>query len=175
MPKDLHHIAVMLIDIGDFSLLKGSDEDRGFDMFKRNHTIHEILNKKYNGTLIKEVDDSALASFTPASDAVRCAIDIQAEVRSQKIPLKNRIHQGEMVLVEGDALRDGVNAASGLQELSSDGCFTLSGMAYKDMKTKAGINAKYVEYKRLKNVDDFVRYLGFCVKRENEKTAQMTI
>lgn len=125
MPKDRHHIAVMFINIGDFTSLKGSDEDRGFDMFKRNHTIHEIPNKKYSGTLIKKVDDSALASFTPASDAVRCAIDIQSEVRSQKIPLKNRIHHGEMVLVGGDALRDGVDAASGLQELSSDGCVTL--------------------------------------------------
>jgi len=46
-------------------------------MLKRNYTIHATLIKKNNGILIKEVGDGILASFSPDSDAVRCAMNIQ--------------------------------------------------------------------------------------------------
>ena len=94
--EDRRHIAVMFTDIVGYTALMGSDEDKAFDMLKRNHTIHATLIKEYNGKLIKEVGDGTLASFPLASDAVRCAMDIQKESKSQNIPLKIGIHQGEM-------------------------------------------------------------------------------
>jgi len=132
----------------------GSDEDQAFDMLKRNHIIHATLIEKHNGTLIKEVGDGTLASFPLASDAVRCAMDIQKEAKSQKIPLKIGIHEGEMVLAGEDVLGDGVNVASRLQEASQEGCITISGKVYSDVKNKAGINTKYLGDKKLKGVDD---------------------
>ncbi|MFC2124598.1 adenylate/guanylate cyclase domain-containing protein [Bacteroidota bacterium] len=139
MPEDRRHIAVMpachgkarapagrFTDIVGYTALMGSDEDKAFDMLKRNHTIHATLIKKHNGKLIKEVGDGTLASFPLASDAVRCAMDIQKESKSQNIPLKIGIHQGEMVMVGADVLGDGVNVASRLQEISAEGCITIS-------------------------------------------------
>ena len=77
MPEDRRHIAVMFTDICSYTALMGSNEDKAFDMLKRNHTIHATLIDKHNGTLIKELGDGVLASFPLASDAVRCAMDIQ--------------------------------------------------------------------------------------------------
>jgi len=73
MPEDRRHAAIMFTDIIGYTALMGSDEDKAFDMLARNHTIHETLIKKHNGTLIKEIGDGTLASFPLASNAVRCA------------------------------------------------------------------------------------------------------
>jgi len=154
MPEDRRHIAVMFTDIVGYTALMGSDEDKAFDMLKRNHTIHETLIKKHNGTLIKEIGDGTLISFPLSSDAVRCAIEIQKECKEQNIPLKIGIHQGEMVIAGEDVLGDGVNIASRLQEASHEGCITISGRVYSDIKNKAGINTKYLGDKKLKGVDD---------------------
>ena len=124
--EDRRHIAVMFTDIVGYTALMGSDEDKAFDMLKRNHTIHATLIKKYNGKLIKEVGDGTLASFPLASDAVRCAMDIQKEAKSQNIPLKIGIHQGEMVMVGADVLGDAVNVASRLQESAEELPFLFS-------------------------------------------------
>jgi TolB-like protein/tetratricopeptide (TPR) repeat protein len=147
----------------------GENEDRAFEMLKHNHTIHIGLIKKYHGALIKEVGDGTLASFPLASDAVRCAIEIQQEANDQAIPLKIGIHEGEIVMAGEDVLGDGVNIASRLQELSGTGCITISGKVYSDIKNKPGITTKFVGDKKLKNVTDPVKvYEVLC---EEEKKA----
>jgi len=81
--EDRRHIAVMFTDIVGYTAFMGSDEDEAFDILTRNHTIHETLIKKHNGTLIKEIGDGTLASFPLASNAVRCAIDIRKEAKRE--------------------------------------------------------------------------------------------
>lgn len=77
----------------------GSDEDRAFEVLAKNREIHNQLVEKYNGSLIKEMGDGMLISFSLASDAVYCAIEIQKASKDQEIPLKIGIHEGEMVFV----------------------------------------------------------------------------
>ncbi|MFC2123229.1 adenylate/guanylate cyclase domain-containing protein [Bacteroidota bacterium] len=172
--EDRRHIAVMFTDIVGYTALMGSDEDKAFDMLKRNHTIHATQIKKHNGKLIKEVGDGTLASFPLASDAVRCAMDIQKEAKSQKIPLKIGIHQGEMVMVGADVLGDAVNVASRLQESAEEGCICISGAVQRDVKNKAGITAEFQEEKTLKNVDDPIKVYEVVYKEEvvEEKSTQ---
>ncbi|MFC2125714.1 adenylate/guanylate cyclase domain-containing protein [Bacteroidota bacterium] len=154
MMEDRRLAAIMFTDIAGYTALMGKDEDKAFDMLKKNHLIHEDLINKYKGTLIKEIGDGTLASFPLASDAVRCAVDIQMEAKNQEIPLKIGIHQGEMVMAGADVLGDGVNVASRLQEISEEGCITISGKVYSDIKNKSDINTKYLGEKKLKNVED---------------------
>ncbi|MFC2124339.1 adenylate/guanylate cyclase domain-containing protein [Bacteroidota bacterium] len=170
--EDRRHIAVMFTDIVGYTSLMGSDEDKAFNMLKRNHTIHATLTKRHNGKLIKEVGDGTLVSFPLASDAVRCAMDIQKEAKSQNIPLKIGIHQGEMVMVGADVLGDGVNVASRLQESAEEGCISISGAVYRDVKNKAGITTEFLEDKTFKNVDEPVKvYRVHCEKEfESEKS-----
>jgi len=171
MPEDRRHIAVMFTDIVGYTALMGHDEDKAFDMLKRNHTIHASLIKKHNGKLVKEVGDGTLASFPLASDAVRCASDIQNEAKNQNIPLKIGIHQGEMVLVGADVLGDAVNVASRLQESAEEGCISISGAVYRDVKNKAGIETEFIRDEVLKNVDDPIKvYKVHCKEEESTPT-----
>jgi class 3 adenylate cyclase len=112
----------MFTDIVGYTALMGRDEDKAFDMLRRNHSLHHNLIEKHNGKLIKEIGDGTLASFPLASNAVRCAIDIQKEAKDQNISLKIGIHEGEMVFAGGDVWGDGVNIASRLQEETQEGC-----------------------------------------------------
>jgi len=111
MPEDRRLAAIMFTDIIGYTALMGSNEERAFDMLKRNHTTHENFIKQFNGTLIKEMGDGTLASFSLASDAVRCALEIQKTCKEQEVPLKIGIHEGEMVFAGADVLGDGVNIA----------------------------------------------------------------
>jgi len=79
-----------------------------------------------------------------------------------------------MVFAGADVLGDGVNVASRLQEVSNEGCITISGKVYSDIKNKAGIIAKYIGEKKLKNVDDPIKmYEVLCEKEEQKPEKDM--
>ena len=155
--------AIMFTDIVGYTALMGSDEDRAFEVLRKNREIHSKLIEQFKGTLIKEMGDGMLISFNLASDAVRCAIEIQKACKEQNIPLKIGIHEGEMVFEGNDVLGDGVNIASRLQGETKEGCITISGSVYRDIKNKHGIQAEFIEEKTLKNVDEPIKvYQVFC-------------
>ena len=149
--------AIMFTDIVGYTTLMGSDEDRAFEVLHKNRDIHSKFVTQFKGTLIKEMGDGMLVSFNLASDAVRCAIEIQKACRKQDIPLKIGIHEGEMVFEGADVLGDGVNIASRLQELAGEGCVCISGPVYHDIKNKARIETEFIGEKSLKNVDEPIK------------------
>ena len=149
--------AIMFTDIVGYTALMGSDEDNAFEVLKNNRDIHTQFLKKYDGTLIKEMGDGMLISFDLASDAVRCAIEIQFACREKKIPLRIGIHEAEVVFEGSDVFGDGVNIASRLQASTEEGCISISESVYRDVKNKPDIKTQFKEAKSLKNVDEPVR------------------
>jgi len=174
MPEDRRLAAIMFTDIVGYTALMGKDEDRAFDMLRRNHSLHQDLIEKHNGNLIKEIGDGTLASFPLASNAVRCAINIQEEARNQNIPLKIGIHEGEMVFAGADVLGDSVNIASRLQEDAQTGCIWISASVYRNIKNKADIKAKFLAEKTFKNVDEPIKiYSVFCKESSENVLSQI--
>lgn len=163
MAENRRLAAIMFTDIVGYTALMGSDEDRAFDVLSRNREIHIKLIEQFNGTLIKEMGDGMLISFNLASDAVRCAIEIQKECKKQNIPLKIGIHEGEMVFTCSDVHGDGVNIASRIQDSTAGGCISISESVYRDIKNKTSIDVEFMEEKRFKNVHDPIKiYQVFC-------------
>jgi TolB-like protein/Tfp pilus assembly protein PilF len=149
--------AIMFTDIVGYTSLMGEDENKAFQILRKNRNIHRPLIKKYRGKWLKEIGDGILASFYSSSDAVLCASEIQMVSKREGIPLRIGIHEGEVVFESGDVLGDGVNVASRLQELAQEGCINISGAVYRDIKNKPGINAEFIEEKSLKNVDEPIK------------------
>lgn len=179
--EDRRLAAIMFTDIVGYTALMGSNEDKAFQLLRKNRDLQRPLIKKYRGEWLKEMGDGILASFNTASDAVRCAGEIQNEAKKAGIPLRIGIHEGEVVFEGGDVLGDGVNVASRLEELAEEGCINISGAVYKDIKNKAGISIEFVEEKILKNVDEPIKvYKVQCEEQEqsieepdkSEKTAR---
>ena len=172
MAENRKHAAIMFTDIVGYTALMGSDEDRAFDVLNHNRKIHSKLIVQFNGTLIKEMGDGMLISFGLASDAVRCAIEIQKACKAQEIPLKIGIHEGEMVFEGADVLGDAVNVASRLESDTKEGCIYISGSVYRDIKNRSYIRTKYIKEKTFKNVDEPIKvYQVLC---ENEPNQQPT-
>ena len=170
MPQDRRLAAIMFTDIVGYTALMGKDEDQAFNVLAINREIHNAILSRHGGTLIKEMGDGILASFTSNSNAVRCALEIQQEAKSENIKLRIGIHEGEMVFAGSDVLGDGVNVASRLEELAEEGTINISGAVYKDIKNKAGIKTKFIGDKRLKNVDDPVKVYEVFWEEEKEES-----
>jgi adenylate cyclase len=147
----------MFTDIVGYTTLMGEDEDKAFQILRKNRNIHRPLIKKYRGKWLKEMGDGILASFHSSSDAVLCASEIQKVSHKEGIPLRIGIHEGEVVFEGGDVLGDGVNVASRLEEHAQEGCINISEAVYRDIKNKPGINAEFIEEKNLKNVDEPIK------------------
>jgi len=157
MPEDRRLAAIMFTDIVGYTALMGKDEESAFQLLRKNRQVQKSIIEKHGGTWLKEIGDGNLASFSSASDAVRCAIAILEGCQKADIILRIGIHSGEVVFEDGDVFGDGVNVASRLQESAEKGCISISEAVYKDIKNKVGINTKFVEEKTFKNVDEPVK------------------
>ncbi len=174
MPETHRHAAIMFTDIVGYTRLMGSDEEKAVDMLSRNRTIHQSCIEKFNGTLIKEIGDGILASFSLASEAVRCAMEIQKGCKERGIPLRIGIHEGEMIFSGSDVIGDGVNIASRLQEDAQEGCISISDTVYRDIKNKTGLKAISIDEKKFKNVDDPIKvYRIYSDEYEGEKISKI--
>ena len=167
MPEDRRHIAILFSDIVSYTSLMGEDEDKALDLLARNRTIHENHIKQFNGTLIKDIGDAILASFSLASDAVRCSIEIQKSCKKDNIPLKIGIHEGEVVFKDSDVFGDGVNIASRIQSETQQGCINISGAVYRDVKNKHDIQTKFIKDKKFKNVDEPIKVYKILCEGED--------
>jgi TolB-like protein/Tfp pilus assembly protein PilF len=170
MPEDRRLAAIMFTDIVGYTALMGRDENKAFQLLRKNRDLQRPLIKKYRGEWLKEMGDGILASFNTASDAVRCAGEIQQAANKEGIGLRIGIHEGEVVFEGGDVLGDGVNVASRLEELAEEGAINISGAVYRNIKNKAGIESEFIEEKVLKNVDEPVKvYNVHCDVIEKEQ------
>ena len=131
----------------------GSDEDRAFEVLRRNREIHVECIHKFKGNLIKEIGDGILVSFDQASAAVLCAIKLEQASKELDIQLKIGIHEGEVIFEDGDVFGDGVNIASRLQSIADPGGIYISESLQKSIRGKRNIHVKYLGKHDLKNVD----------------------
>jgi len=141
-------------DIVGYTALMGSDEDKAFEILRKNREIHIKFIEKFNGTLIKEMGDGMLAQFDSAADSVHCAIDIQKQA-SKVLDAKVRIgiHLGDITVENHDVFGDGVNIASRLQSIADPGGIYISEALQKSIRAKSSIQTKYLGELNLKNVD----------------------
>jgi class 3 adenylate cyclase/TolB-like protein/tetratricopeptide (TPR) repeat protein len=171
MAEDRRLAAIMFTDIVGYTALMGKDENEAFKLLRLNRNIQKPLIKKHNGKWLKEMGDGILASFQTASDAVKCAIDIQQKCLKEAIKLRIGIHTGEVVFEGSDVLGDGVNVASRLEELAQEGDINISGAVYKDVKNKAGITTEYIGERSLKNVEEPVKVYKVNLSDETVEVA----
>ncbi len=135
----------------------GDDEQKAFELLRKNRQIQKPIIEKFNGTWIKEIGDGVLASFHTVTDTVICAIEIQKACdKIDDLKLRIGIHLGEVVFEDNDVFGDGVNIASRLQALAPIGGIWVSESVYKNVANKKDIKTKFVREGILKNVREAV-------------------
>ncbi|MFC2123478.1 adenylate/guanylate cyclase domain-containing protein [Bacteroidota bacterium] len=165
MPKDRRLAAIMFTDIVGYTTLMGSDQDKAFQLLRKNREIQQQLIKEHSGVLLKEMGDGILAQFNSATDAVQCAIEIQKRAREElEGKIRIGIHLGDVTFENEDVFGDGVNIASRLQSVTDPGGIYISESTQKAIRGRSDIQTRYLGEFNLKNVDYPVR--TYCVQGE---------
>ena len=106
-----------------------------------------------------------MAEFGSTVDALRCASDIQGQMpeRNATIAPDNRIefrigvHQGDIVVEDGDIFGDGVNIAARLEALAEPGGICVSARVQEDVAGKLDLAFRDMGEQQLKNIARPVR------------------
>ncbi len=159
MPEHSRQLAaIMFTDIVGYTKLMGEDEEKAFELLKKNRQVQRPLIEQFNGRWLKEIGDGVLASFTTVTDAVYCAKAIQeACLNEDDLRLRIGIHLGEVVFEGEDVFGDGVNIASRLEPLAPIGGILVSESVHKNCLNKKDIETKFIREENLKNVKEPVK------------------
>ena len=155
MPQFRQLAAIMFTDIVGYTALMGDDEQKAFELLKKNRQLQKPLIEQYNGKWIKELGDGVLASFSAATDAVQCAIAIQQSCNNiSDLKLRIGIHLGDVVFEDNDVFGDGVNIASRIQALAPIGGIWISEPVYNNIANKKDIKTNFIRAEILKHVKE---------------------
>ncbi len=145
----------MFTDIEGYTALMGNNEQKAFELLRKNREIQKPIIAFFGGQWIKELGDGVLASFPTVSNAVYAAIKIQEACNaSSDFRLRIGIHQGEVVFENGDVFGDAVNIASRIQSLAPSGGIIVSESVHRNISNKNDISSVFVRVETLKNVKD---------------------
>ncbi len=141
--------------------------------------IRPVLARQ-NGREVKTMGDAFLVEFPSALDAVRCAYDIQRQIREfnlslpedRRLYVRIGIHLGDVVQSsDGDISGDAVNIASRIEPLAPNGGVSMSRQVFDQVQNKFELRIESLGPKQLKNVsmpmDVFVLVLPWDEKESS--------
>lgn len=158
--KDVHPAthqlsAIMFTDIQGYTSLMQQDESEAVKLRNRHREIFDRLTKKYKGKILQYYGDGTLSTFGSAIQAVKCAVDLQLEFRSDPlIPVRIGIHTGDVIFTDDDIIGDGVNLAARLEALAEAGSVFISEKVHDEIKNQPDIESRFMGKYDLKNVKD---------------------
>jgi class 3 adenylate cyclase len=157
--------AIMFTDIVGYTALMSEDEQKAFELLKKNRSVQRPLIEKFNGRWLKEIGDGVLASFPTVTDAVYCAKEIQESCHLESdLNLRIGIHLGEVVFEGDDVFGDGVNIASRLEPLAPVGGILVSESVHRNLGNKKNIVSTFIREEQLKNVKEPIKIYSVQVE-----------
>ena len=179
MPQSRQLAAIMFTDISGYTALMGNDEQKAYDILRKNRALQKPIIEEFNGRWIKELGDGVLASFNTVSDALNAAFKIQQECNTAKdFQLSIGIHQGEVIVEDGDIFGDAVNVASRIQSLGVPGSVLFSKKVKDELRNKAEFQTVSLGSIEFKNVEEPLEIFalsnpGFVVPRKEEMKGKL--
>ena len=158
--------AILAADVAGYSRLIGADEEGTLNRLRsiRAEVIDPAI-AAHRGRLVKTTGDGFLIEFASVVDALRCAADAQRAMagrnagiaEAERIELRIGIHQGDIVVDDGDILGDGVNVAARLEALADPGGICVSARVQEDAAGRLDLAFEDLGEQRLKNIARPVR------------------
>ena len=156
---------ILSADVAEYSRLMAEDEEQTLRVFRGHKEVFEKLVALHRGRVFNTAGDAILAEFGSAVEAVRCATEIQAALRTRNDQLsENRqvqfrigVNLGDVMVQEGDLLGDGVNVAARLQSAAAPGGVCISGSVYDQIRNRLSLSFKPLGEMNFKNIPQAVR------------------
>jgi class 3 adenylate cyclase len=152
--------AILAADVKGYSRLMGEDEEATLHTLHAHRHVTDALIEQYQGRIVNTAGDSILAEFASVVDAVRCAVDIQRELKSHNTTLpasrqmefRIGVNLGD-VMVDGEQIYgDGVNIAARLEALADPGGICISGTVYEQIENKLSLQYENLGEQTVKNI-----------------------
>jgi pentatricopeptide repeat protein len=158
--------AILAADVAGYSRLIEADEEGTLGRLKA--LRGDLIDPKiadHKGRIVKTTGDGMLVEFASVVDALRCAGEVQAEIAENNAPLppdrriefRVGIHQGDIVIEEGDIFGDGVNVAARLEGLAEPGGICISARVQEDVAGRLDLAFEDMGEQALKNITRPVR------------------
>jgi len=157
--------AILSADVKGYSRLMGEDEVSTVGTITAYREVMATLIQKHRGRVVDSPGDNLLAEFSSVVDAVRCAVEIQEELKARNAELpENRkmefrigVNLGD-VIVEGERIYgDGVNIAARVEGLAEGGGVCISRTVYDHIENKLALRFEYLGEQAVKNIRKPVR------------------
>ena len=157
--------AILSADVEGYSRLMGEDEDETIRTLTTYRELMSTLIQKHRGRVVDSPGDNLLAEFLSVVDAVRCAVEVQEElrVRNAELPENRRmefrigINLGDVVQEEERIYGDGINIAARVEGLAEGGGICISGTVYDSIKNKLSLSYESLGEHTVKNIKEPVR------------------
>jgi adenylate cyclase len=153
--------AILAADVAGYSRLMGADEEGTLAALKAiRRELGDPKIAEHRGRIVKTTGDGLLVEFGSVVDAVRCAVEVQramadrnAGTRAEKrIEFRIGIHQGDIIVEDGDIFGDGVNLAARLEGVAEPGGICVSGRVRADATGKVDVAFDDLGEQSLKNI-----------------------
>jgi len=156
---------ILSADVAAYSRLMAEDEERTLQTFRAYKEVFEKLVQLHRGRVFNTAGDAILAEFSSAVEAVRCATEIQAALRTRNDQLPSErqvnfrigVNLGDVMVQGADLLGDGVNVAARLQGVAEPGGICISGSVYDQVLNKLSLSFKPLGELNYKNLPQPVR------------------
>ncbi|MFC1817104.1 adenylate/guanylate cyclase domain-containing protein [Thermodesulfobacteriota bacterium] len=166
--------AILSADVEGYSRLMGEDEDATIRTLTTYRDLMSTLIQKHRGRVVDSPGDNLLAEFGSVVDGVRCAVEVQEELRvrnaelpeNRKMKFRIGINLGDVV-EEGERIYgDGVNIAARVEGLAEGGGICISGPVYDSIKNKLSFSYESLGEHTVKNITGPIRVFRMRVGPE---------
>ena len=147
--------AILFTDIVGYTAIMQEDEQLAIKLVKHHRLVLEKAVADHEGDLIEYYGDGSLSIFTSITEAIRCALGIQQQLKTEPaVPLRIGLHIGEVVYEDGKIMGDGVNIASRIQSLGLAGSILFTKEIFDKIRNHSEFKTVFLGRFRLKNIAD---------------------
>lgn len=155
MQQNRQLAAILFTDIVGSTAVMQQDEQAALLMNKRYVAVLKQSVESHGGEILNDYGDGSLCTFSSATQAVRCAMQIQQKLQNEpKVPLRIGLHVGEIFFEDGKVFGDGVNIASRVQSLGVANSILFSSEICSKIKNQPEFKSVSIGKFEFKNVDE---------------------
>lgn len=155
-----HRVVLVLADVRAYCIAMERDETGTWRRVTRAIGLFVKLVESYGGRMVDQTGDSVLAAFTDAGQALRFAVEIQRELRSEAVwsgeagPLEFRIgmHHGDVYEQSGRMYGHAINITQRIESLAAVGGICLSEAVRAELGPDPGVGLRSLGRPALKNI-----------------------
>jgi len=167
--------AILSADAKGYSILMGEKEEEAVRVLVAHRQIIVTLIGKYQGRVIHTPGDNVLAVFGSVLNTVRCAVQIQKELKTvnrelpenQKMEFRIGINLGDIIEDAQTIHGNGVNIAARIEGLAEGGGICINETVYDNIKEKLSYGYEYLGERTVKNIKDPVKVYKILIEPED--------